>query len=696
MSSSGDRKALVNLLVALFEGDELWRFARHHYGEFMAKYMDPRASRLEQAEGFIEQLDRRGQIDESFFDVLPKQRTEAKHIETVRRQVLGRGRDEDLWRETMKSASPTRGVSFDFGVGDKESRESESDDPIPNRSLPLELGDDEPTEEELWQQRIASLVEEVSFERSAPPPEWLRAAAVLESFDPLTLEPIGGAETAIPKNLLELLAAVSDLLPDGRFSLHLQPRQEALRQLWDDNQFGVALDANPGEESDPTTVLRRGFEQGWIPVEELVADGLLDAAYKVSDWLALFDKQPFDRDQVTVLYERRQRIEPLRRLIGTHFRGRVTERGDLERHLAGEGERHILSLWGLGGVGKSALLGRVLLDLEERHGMSRPWVYLDFDDPAVDPMQPLGMVERIARQLGEFFAGTQLAEGFHATESAAGGDNLAFTLRFDGEPTVDQLLAQIHETLKEVAGGGTPSFGLVFDTFEQAQVRGLRAVELVRQLIDDITHHMPYARCIVSGRAALHAWPDAVPLPLEDLDPESAKQVLMALGVSDRAVRAQVVERVGCNPLSLRLAADAVTTQNLGVEDIESLVLKARQVELQGQLYTRILGHIADGEVRRLAHPGLIVRRVTRGVIEEVLAELCDLDPERIPEIFKRLPQHVTLFEPDLNPGCRSSPGRIRSSSMAVTYASLSSRSSGSSAIGRATELRPLHVLGEI
>ena len=40
---------------------------------------------------------------------------------------------------------------------------------------------------------------------------------------------------------------------------------------------------------------------------------------------------------------------------------------------------------------------------------------------------------------------------------------------------------------------------------------------------------------------------------------------------------------------------------------------------LQGVLFRRILGHIHTPEIRQLAHPGLVLRRITPDLIKEVL-----------------------------------------------------------------------------
>src|SRR4029077_14999924 len=105
-------------------------------------------------------------------------------------------------------------------------------------------------------------------------------------------------------------------------------------------------------------------------------------------------------DRLAARIERMETITPFRELTGQHFRGRVSELGELRAHAASEpGTSQTLVLEGLGGTGKSALLGKFLLDLEAQQEPVHFWTYLDFDDPRVDPTEPRLMIERMARQL---------------------------------------------------------------------------------------------------------------------------------------------------------------------------------------------------------------------------------------------------------------------------------------------------------
>src|SRR5262249_54021542 len=63
----------------------------------------------------------------------------------------------------------------------------------------------------------------------------------------------------------------------------------------------------------------------------------------------------------------------------------------------------------------------------------------------------------------------------------------------------------------------------------------------------------------------------------------------------------------------------------------------------------RLLDHIKDPRVRAVAHPGLVVRRITPDVIRDVLAGPCGIAPMTqldAAEVFDALRREATLCEP--------------------------------------------------
>jgi hypothetical protein len=109
-------------------------------------------------------------------------------------------------------------------------------------------------------------------------------------------------------------------------------------------------------------------------------------------------------------------------------------------------------------------------------------------------------------------------------------------------------------------------------------------------------------RLIVVGRSPVA---EGRNVEVGDLDGEAAAGYLQAR-VPDLSPGeiTQVLERVGRNPLARRLAAELLTNRAV---DRTTALLSLRHGQIQGLLYERILDHIEDERVRKIAHPGLLV-----------------------------------------------------------------------------------------
>lgn len=613
---------LASLFHKIFTASGLVRFVRKNYGTQLAGLTLRKSSESGQIRRIVDEMLDHGVVDNRLFDLLVEADPDiADLIERVRTEFVP---PEETARSSTQSA------------------------------------DDEPEDRELsaerlaWRRRLEGSLANV--ERSTPktPIAWIYAAAVLPDFNPVKLKPYI-ADGEADGDLLAL-AAHCYTRYDGGWELHLHRRRDALNELWQKGEIAAALDCNPHEKSLQSDLLKALSQSHPLPFESIANYPTLLAAIDVADWLVGVDAELFNIDRAHAAVERYERIEPLRKLVGKHFRGRKDELDTLNDHTRdAQSDTPILTVWGIGGAGKSTILGKHLLGLGEGNVLPPPWAYVDFDDPAVDPTDQRGILEHIARHLGLLYAGAEvgddaqdLDDAFIGLESASSTDyrrEIDFAVdTTDSNETrslVEALSAAIDDLPME------PSLLLVLDTFEQVQVRGNYAVDRVRELIDEILDVIPYARIVVSGRGDVSQWVDARDLKIGDLDPESADQVLLALGVEKPESRKIVIEELGTNPLTLRLIADGIKSGRLAEEDLKELVVGARSIQLQGHLYTRILGHIKDGEIRRLAHPGLIVRRVSRGVIADVLAEICEITVDRIPRLLEKLPLNVALFEPD-------------------------------------------------
>ncbi|NKY14738.1 AAA family ATPase [Streptomyces somaliensis] len=376
-------------------------------------------------------------------------------------------------------------------------------------------------------------------------------------------------------------------------------------------------------------------------------------------------------------------LQPLERLVRVpSFVGREAELARLRdfvrapgapagAHPAAPAPLLVLVVHGPGGMGKSTLLANFLLGSLRggteggaagggRRGFPFPFAYIDFERPTLSVHEPVTLIAEVARQLGVQYpafrvelealaagcqeeARAQRAQEERVTEL----NRLAATRAGLGRRTSREFLAgaseresslfrRVGEVLRRAVAGDAP-FVTVIDSFEEAQYRGSPALGRMWAVFLALAEAYPRVRVVVSGRSPVgHPAAGSRPVEIElcDLDPEASVGLLGACGVRDPELARVLAERVGGHPLSLRLAARAATLAGSDTAGVRELVgsLPARrrdffrrvdQMLVQGILYERILQHIPDPDVRRLAHAGLVLRLITPDVIREVLAEPC-------------------------------------------------------------------------
>ena len=141
---------------------------------------------------------------------------------------------------------------------------------------------------------------------------------------------------------------------------------------------------------------------------ELVATG------RVVDWLRGLVQDLPDQESISRWTGRQTLLDPLRALVSDSFVGRSDALAKLAEYVGirqaskeakGTRQRKDRSprpfvIHGPGGVGKSSVLARFLLDLAEQPlDAAIPFVYIDFDRPDVEPHEPVTLLLECARQL---------------------------------------------------------------------------------------------------------------------------------------------------------------------------------------------------------------------------------------------------------------------------------------------------------
>jgi hypothetical protein len=280
--------------------------------------------------------------------------------------------------------------------------------------------------------------------------------------------------------------------------------------------------------------------------------------------------------------QRRRQVAPLRALVGPHFASRSHQ---LE-HIAqwfGNPDRAPLVIVGQGGVGKSSLIAKFVL---ERCPPAR-FAWLDFDRP-------------------------------------------------DLVPEADYVTGEIKAQLALQPGEGPVL--VVLDSFETTNASGyvrmvpaLDALEGLGDVAVLAASRAPAPLLSMGGRRADH-------YELPGLEPAVAAGWLVQEGLERRAAK-RVVDTIGGVPLNLKLARDFL----LGEPELEAALAELPRRLIAGFLFRRILRRLKDPTLKTIAPWAMVPRRLTAELLAELLPVLGEWP--RLDGLFGALQQEVTLLE---------------------------------------------------
>jgi tetratricopeptide (TPR) repeat protein len=348
------------------------------------------------------------------------------------------------------------------------------------------------------------------------------------------------------------------------------------------------------------------------------------------------------------------------------------------RAFVGRESQPPLVIWGPGGIGKTALVGKFLLEhVNAPKAGWFPFAYITFDSETLNIREPFTVLVAVTGQL-EY----QISEGPSGTAARAAISQFRKQMgQYRGRRVELQrragrtqnrgavlssaernLYAAFGSMLREIAqtagaeqGASRVPVLLVFDSFEEVYYRTSEELLGFWRMLEAAQKGFPLLRIVIVGRAQPRAsWignSKIIEQPLDNLSPPDAQRLLLSLGVKDAAIAQTIAKQVGGSPLTLRLAARVAQTEDAsdgitGLETRRYWLFSVAQNVVQGQLYRRILDHIHDPDVRALAHPGMVLRRITAGVIQQVLAPVCGLGEitrDRAEELFELLRREHAL-----------------------------------------------------
>jgi len=309
---------------------------------------------------------------------------------------------------------------------------------------------------------------------------------------------------------------------------------------------------------------------------------------------------------------------------------------------------------GIGGIGKSTLVAKFILDHNsKRKGKKLPVVYIDFDLTGFSIHEPMNILIEALRQI-------TVQAPSHRELINEISSQISEMIFYGGSSNINKAQTQfssrnlVYNSIKELSSNydveisklkDTPIL-VVFDSFEEMQYRATSS-ELFSffAFVKEIAELVPRIRPIFVGRAEVEESFEDVEfktLEIKDFDKISANALLKNLGVDDVRTRSFIYSNFGGNPLMLRLASDLAKKEAFDQEDIESIEGKKWEY-----LVKRILGHIHNDDVRKIAVPGMLVRAVSPEIIKQVLAgptKLGNIDHKKAGIIYKELKKEVALI----------------------------------------------------
>jgi hypothetical protein len=542
------------------------------------------------------------------------------------------------------------------------------------------------------------------------PQRWAyrEAAALLTRFDPATLKPVGeGEQGAALLHLLDDCVSIGD--PSrGQWTLKPGVRVDALRRLGGRERAIGALGTNSGPACQGVERAVQAYLLGTAQPLESQSPEQLQRSLQAVRWLSQVPGVTDipTADEIAAVHRRKQLVEPLHALVGDTFYGREPDLAELRLHVGllqpstfstkvrgaaqkanpvGSRERPPLMVFGPPGMGKSTLLAKLVLDHARPPDGGIPFVYADFERPTLSIMEPATLLAEAARQLATQYPAamsrldrlaaeadeesarqrTEQAEVDELAEVSAARGTVHRRIVRDlrGRRTVREreLIGELVDALLQALAPGArdaPPLLVVLDSFEQAQYRSSPFLRRIWDMFAALQDAYPMVRVVVSGRAPV----DELKINrrparyhrLKEFDLDARIGLLRAYGVEDTDVARLLATQFGGNPLSLRLAAAVAARERWDtgwVNDVPTRRLgmfRITGMQIQARLYERLLLGRHDKDVERLAHPGLVLRRINAEIIQEVLAEPCGVDVSdraHADALFERFAAHVDLVK---------------------------------------------------
>ncbi|ADB14981.1 hypothetical protein Psta_0288 [Pirellula staleyi DSM 6068] len=478
---------------------------------------------------------------------------------------------------------------------------------------------------------------------------FFEAASLLTSFLPAQLRAADGS--LIDRQSLDILARNCDttgsewILDDAvrRDEIHALESLEVPISIWKNNAENCP--------DDPVQKMLQQVVRESVKVDELDSTQL-SSLLRVLSWFgtSLISKSlrlP-SIDEVRAEFGYKTWCDRLTRYRTPDFLGREQEMDELYRFMVSP-LSFSATVWGVGGVGKTALLSNFVLEHCLNSEARRPFAWFDFNrSDLLNAESPNSLLLEAASQLSQqriVSVGTQSEIEDFCRDM------------IDGPIISRQLLTsqQIIRFGKILQSSGTSGIEYIWvlDSLEELLETAPGFIDYITAYLEELREIIPQLRVFFVGRSQYFGDTSVRrELHLQCLELSLAREFLERGGVPE-AESLFIANACGKHPLRLSLAASiyrqAMKDRQSG-SPFEQLRFLSTTLPKGSEktLFLRFLEHLHDDDIKRLVAPGFLVRRITPLVIEKILAEPCGLEVRSAVEataVFQKLIREVSLIE---------------------------------------------------
>jgi hypothetical protein len=342
------------------------------------------------------------------------------------------------------------------------------------------------------------------------------------------------------------------------------------------------------------------------------------------------------------------------------------------KHIWDMEDRPTVLVEGPGGIGKSIAIARffqMLLDDSAAQTSPHAILYFDFDLPNMQRATAVNLAIEIVRQLAlRWSTDPRLRAMLRALGGNSGGGSES--IRNITDPSMESRDYRVRASPSQIVAEALGIFGgdsklrprliLFADSFERAEVLDEIVAINISRIVDALRDAGANVMVIYASRSYLSPGmlSNRGRISLQSVKRFTQNEAVDYLvgkarerGINlTRGMAARANKTINGWPLGLRIAISMLgnTNDDFKPDDWLNLIESGGR-SVQATLYERLLSRIRDDNLRRLAKPGLLVRRISSEVIAKVLAEPCGLPPDapHADELMAMAERDGQLFQRD-------------------------------------------------